>query len=376
MVVAVDAAFVLLLCAFAVAEIAVAVTGSGRLVRAAAFGAAMTLPLLGRHRAPLAAALAVVAVSWLNAAVNGLAAGAAAAWLAYLVAMYAVGAHRDDRRAVLGGVVVLVPAVVAGAAKMRDGEDASALLSPVAVLLAAWVVGRVADRRRRRAADVRRREAELAERAAVIEREAAARERARIARELHDVVTHGMSVVVVQSQAAQALAGADTDGARRAMRAAEEAGRQALGEMRHLLGVIRHDDNADRSPQPGLADVGGLVERVRQAGLPVVYDTDADPASVPAGMAVTVYRIVQEALTNVVKHAGAVPTRVGVRVADAALEVRVANAAPAGPPPSGGGTGAGLAGMRERVAVYGGRLETGSSPDGGFAVLAVLPLPS
>ena len=187
-----------------------------------------------------------------------------------------------------------------------------------------------------------------------------------------------MSVMVVQAQAAQTLAASDTDRAREAMRAVEDAGRTALVEMRRLLGVIRADEPVgapgDRAPQPRLEDLPGLVQRVREAGLPVSYAIDGDPDGVPAGVAVCAYRIVQEALSNVVRHCGAVAARVELRVSDSALDVAVENAPPPSAAAAAGWRGRGLAGMRERVAVFDGRLETGPLPDGGFAVHAVLPL--
>ena len=247
------------------------------------------------------------------------------------------------------------------------------------VLIAAWVAGRISARRHHRAELVEHRAAQVESGAADIAREAAERERTRIARELHDVVTHSMSVMVVQAQAAQTLAASDTDRAREAMRAVEDAGRTALVEMRRLLGVIRADGPVgapgDRAPQPRLEDLPGLVQRVREAGLPVSYAIDGDPDGVPAGVAVCAYRIVQEALSNVVRHCGTVATRVELRVSDSALDVGVENVPSRRPlPPPAGGGGRGLAGMRERVAVFDGRLETGPLPDGGFAVHAVLPL--
>jgi signal transduction histidine kinase len=167
-------------------------------------------------------------------------------------------------------VVVAAPVALLGGWKVRAGEDISELLAPLAFLAAVWTVGRVVARRRRRAEGVERRATELERTAEEIAARAAEHERARIARELHDVVTHGMSVMVVQSQAAQSLAATDADRAREAMRAVEEAGREALGEMRLLLGVIRGDGSAaSRTPQPRLEDVPALVERVRRAGLPV-----------------------------------------------------------------------------------------------------------
>ena len=163
------------------------------------------------------------------------------------------------------------------------------------------------------------------------------------------------------------------------MRAVEDAGRTALVEMRRLLGVIRSDgpvgEPGDRVPQPGLDDLPGLVERVREAGLPVSWASAGDGTGVPAGVAVCAYRIVQEALSNVVRHSGAVPAHVEVRITSSALEVDVRNErAIVQPPAVAEGTGKGLAGMRERVAVFDGRLETGPLPGGGFAVHAALPL--
>jgi signal transduction histidine kinase len=253
------------------------------------------------------------------------------------------------------------------------------MVQPVLVLVAVWVAGRISARRHHRAEFVEHRALQVESGAADIAREAAERERTRIARELHDVVTHGMTVMVVQAQAAQTLAGADTDRARDAMRAVEEAGRNALVEMRRLLGVIRSDapvgEPGDRVPQPGMDDLPQLVERVREAGLPVSWASDGDGDRVPAGVAVCAYRIVQEALSNVVRHNGAVPAHVEVRITGSAVEVDVRNERAALPPaPPAEGTGTGLAGMRERVAVFDGQLETGPLPGGGFAVHAALPL--
>jgi signal transduction histidine kinase len=159
----------------------------------------------------------------------------------------------------------------------------------------------------------------------------------------------------------------------------EDTGRTALVEMRRLLGVIRGDgpvgEPGDRAPQPRLDDLPSLVERVREAGLPVSYALDGDPGRVPAGVAVCAYRIVQEALSNVVRHAGAAPARVDVRITAEALDLDVQNSASGRLlPPVTRGAGKGLVGMRERVAVFDGRLEVGPLPGGGFAVHAALPL--
>jgi signal transduction histidine kinase len=375
----VETAAVLGLCALAVGGGLLHGGDVGRRTLAVAFGVAMTLPLLARRRAPLAAATAVFAASWLSPAVLGQSGAELGGWIAYVLATYAVGAHPDGRRATLGLLLSTVPASAWMVIQLRNGEDASEMVQPVLVLIAVWVAGRISARRQHRAELVEHRAAQVESGAADIAREAAERERSRIARELHDVVTHGMTVMVVQAQAAQTLAGSDTDRARDAMRAVEDAGRTALVEMRRLLGVIRADEPVgepgDRAPQPRLDDLPGLVERVREAGLPVTYQVDGAPDRVPAGVAVCAYRIVQEALSNVVRHGGAAPTGVAVRITDTELDLDVENAAARRPlPPAPDGPGKGLAGMRERVALFDGRLETGPLPGGGFAVHAALPL--
>src|SRR5829696_8182457 len=357
----VETVAVLALCALAVGGNLASVEGLWRRVLGVALGAAMTVPLLARRRAPLAVMTAVAAAIWLQFALLGPSVGALGSWVAYLVATYSVGAHAATRRAVVGLVVSTVPAAVLAVVRLRAGADASEMVQPVVVLIAAWVAGRISARRHHRAELVEHRAAQVESGAADIAREAAERERTRIARELHDVVSHNMSVMVVQAQAAQTLAGADTGRAVEAMRAVEDAGRTALVEMRRLLGVIRADEPAgtpgDRAPQPQLDDLPGLVQRVREAGLPVSYAIDGDPDRVSAGVAVCTYRIVQEALSNVVRHCGAVPTRVHLRVSDSSLDLAVENAAPQRVlPQAPTGQGRGLVGMRERVAVFDGKL--------------------
>jgi signal transduction histidine kinase len=375
----VETVAVLGLCALAVGGGVLHGGDAGRLVLAVAFGAAMTLPLLGRRRAPLAVATVAFVATWLSAVVLGESGAELGGWIAYLLATYAAGTHPDGHRALLGLLLSMVPAAAWMVIQLRAGENPAEMVQPVLVLIAVWVAGRISARRQHRAELVEHRAAQVESGAADIAREAAERERSRIARELHDVVTHGMTVMVVQAQAAQTLAGTDDDRARDAMRAVEDAGRTALVEMRRLLGVIRSDgavgEPGDRAPQPRLDDLPNLVERVREAGLPVSCSIDGDRARVPAGVGVCAYRIVQEALSNVVRHGGAVPAQVGVRITASTVEVDVQNEpARRPPPPVPEGSGKGLAGMRERVALFDGRLETGPLPDGGFVVHAALPL--
>jgi signal transduction histidine kinase len=375
----VETAAVLGLCAIAVGGGVLGSDDPWRRALAVVLGAAMTLPLLVRRRAPLAVLTAVAGAVWVVAAVLGQWGGELGAWMAYLVATYSVGAHPSGLRAVIGLVMSVVPAAGWMVVQLRAGEDASEMAQPVLVLIAAWVAGRISARRHHRAELVEHRAVQVESGAADIAREAAERERTRIARELHDVVTHGMTVMVVQAQAAQTLATTDAGRARDAMRAVEDTGRTALVEMRRLLGVIRGGgpvgEPGDRFPQPRLEDLPGLVERVREAGLPVSYAIDGDLRHVPAGVAVCAYRIVQEALSNVVRHGGAVPARVGVRISATGLDVDVVNEPARRPvPPAPAGPGKGLAGMRERVALFDGQLESGPLPDGGYAVHAALPV--
>jgi signal transduction histidine kinase len=295
-------------------------------------------------------------------------------WLCAVLAAYGVGAYANARRAAVGIAVIVGAVVLASVPKFRAGEGLAELATPAGALVIVWVAGRVGARRRARADVVERRAAELEARSQQIARQAAERERARIARELHDAVTHEMTVMVVQAQAAQSLSEVEPERAREAMRAVEESGRSALVEMRRLLGVIRGEATAERAPQPGLAEVESLIARVRDAGLPVTYSVEGHPGRVPVTLGVCAYRILQESLSNVVRHAGSAATQVRIRVAADDLRVEVQNGpgtAMADPLASGG---AGLAGMRERVAVFGGDLSAGERAGGGYAVAAVLPL--
>ena len=221
----------------------------------------------------------------------------------------------------------------------------------------------------------------LRERSRRLERErelvaqvAIAEEQARIARELHDIVAHSVSIMVVQAGAARRLIAGSPGRAAEALQTVEESGRQALSELRQLLGVLSEDSQeAALAPQPGLAQLDVLVERLRQTGFAVELTREGAAQAVPPGLELAGYRVVQEALTNALKHAGGAPTRVVVRFADGRLELEVRNAR--GQAASDAqGTGRGLVGMRQRVAVYGGDLEAGPLPDGGFAVRARLPL--
>jgi signal transduction histidine kinase len=234
---------------------------------------------------------------------------------------------------------------------------------------AAWILGDNARREREQARRAERLRAEQEEHA----RDAITAERSRIARELHDVVAHTLSVIVLQAGAGRRIAAEQPDRARGVLGAIETLGRDALGDMRRMVGILRTDGDgqAGTEPQPSLAGLADLATRVRSAGLAVELRTEGEPRPLPPGVDLSAYRIVQEALTNALRHAGAASAHVVVRYGQSAVEVEVTDDG-RGPPPAGGG-GHGLVGMRERVGMFGGELEIGAGDRGGFRVRALLP---
>ena len=281
---------------------------------------------------------------------------------------YSLGAHAGLRRAAVGLVVSVVIILTSEGALLafsrRPGGVGIALY--FLPILGFWLVGVLVRARRQSVA--------LAGRNAALERQAeqaAAAERARIARELHDIVAHHLSVIVLQAAGARASGRA----AGPTLEKIENSGRQALAETRRLLGVLRDTDlETGLAPQPGIGELDVLAASVRAAGLPVRLVIDGDPAAVPAAVDVSVYRIVQEALTNVLKHAGQACADVTIGCAEEAVTIEVTDD---GTRPPGNRTqadGHGLAGMRERAAIFGGEFHAGPRPGGGFAVRARLPL--
>jgi len=246
---------------------------------------------------------------------------------------------------------------------------AGATLIFTAVAVAVDSIGSRLRAQRALAAQAERTEAERAQRA-VLE------ERARIARELHDVVAHHMSLIAVRAETAPYRLPGLPEAARAEFGSLSEVAREALTEMRRLLGVLRHDQPAALAPQPQLADLPALIDAARQAGVPVELSAPPALGRVPPGVGVCAYRIVQESLSNASQHAPGAAVTVSVGHDDGAVLLRVVNG-PGGPPaPSGHehGPGHGLTGMRERVALLGGSLSAGPAPDGGFVVSAVLPV--
>ncbi|CNE01693.1 integral membrane sensor signal transduction histidine kinase [Mycobacterium tuberculosis] len=296
--------------------------------------------------------------------------------IAVLMAIYTVTAGFSIRWGIAAAVVGQIGAAMAAWRYPTGADDRKYTFVVLGLLVAGVYVLGLHMRTRR--AYLR----SVEERAERLERErdnevkvAMAAERARIARELHDVVAHNVSVIVVQADGASYAIDTDVGRARQALETISSTGRLALAEMRRLLGVLREDDDAGAfAPQPGVADLDDLVEQVRASGLAVTYEVDGTPAAMSEGRQLTVFRIVQEALTNTLKHGGPrASVSVRLRYADDAVEIRVADDG-RGAAAFDDHRGHGLAGMRERVAVYGGDVRAAPRPGGGFEVVARLPV--
>jgi len=330
----------------------------------------LDVPLAWRRAVPLMAWLVVLAGFVLHPLVTHHSAEGLELLFPIAVGAYAVAAYTGRRTAVAGLAAFLVAYPVYAVAdpgvrgNVGGGLWAAAFFG--AATIALWLAGVWMHSRRETAA--------LALRAAEAEREAAAAvvdERARLARELHDIVSHNLSVVVLQAAGARAAGAGE-----RTLEKIERSGREALVEMRRLLGVLR-DDDTDRelAPQPGLAQLEQLAADVRAAGVPVDLHIEGDCDGLSAGVQLNVYRIVQEALTNVLKHAGPAHARVGIARSDGRLDVVVTDdGVGSRPEPGVRAGGHGLLGIRERVALLDGDLRAGPLPGGGFAVEATLPL--
>jgi signal transduction histidine kinase len=279
-------------------------------------------------------------------------------------ALYALTVWTPPRR--FGFGLLLVMAVWLSFS-LRGGDVANtgvtfAVVTAIVMLLVRRVVG---DRERR--AQLAERERDLAAREAVIE------ERARIARELHDAIAHNVSMMVVQAGAERRVIDQERGSTKEVLETIERIGRDALTEMRRLVGMLRSHSADELAPQPGLSDLPTLVAQVHEAGLPVKLELEGEPRQLPVGIELSAYRIIQEALTNVLRHAGEAHATVRVRYGADSLELEIVDDGPGGQAPVASG-GHGLAGMRERVALYGGRLDAGRRPSGGFAVRVLLPV--
>lgn len=337
------------------------------------FDVALPLPLLARRRYPMAVFLSVGALASLELLLDSPVGGN----IAVLLALYAVGAHASPRRAAAAAGIAQVGVLLAVLRWAPPGQVLTGLLLLTGTVTAAWVLGVYVRTRRAYLASV-------LDRARTAERDrdqqallAAANERTRIARELHDIVAHSISVMVALSDGVAATAIRDPRGAQDASQQASATGRQALTEMRRLLGVLRDGDDPELAPQPGVAQLDELLTQVRAAGLTVELVELGSPPELPPSAQLAVYRLVQESLTNVLKHGEAV-TRVTVtlRYGPGSLHVLVDDNGTSGDvsernTPDGGH---GLDGMRERLAAFKGTLQAGRRERGGWRVAGNLHL--
>lgn len=351
-------------------------SGSERLVGGALsvlVGGAVAL----RRRAPLAFLAGVVALS-LAAAVDLVPHGESGlAWaLVGLIAVYTVASspRPATRRAGMALAVALVAAWILDDLDHVD-FDAGVIVGYVVFAAVPWVFGRAIGRRRERERGLEQRALILEHGAQHLARRAVEDERVRIAREIHDVVGHALGVIVVQADGAARLLPTDPDESGRALTTIGRTGREALDEMRRLVGLLRTtDDDPALDPAPGVAQLDALADQMRVAGLPVEIVVEGLAEPLPPSVDVSAFRIAQEALTNVLRHAGPARARVLVRYRDAAVEVSVEDdGRGVADGPHRNGSGHGLVGIRERVAAFGGEMEAGARPTGGFAVRALLP---
>jgi signal transduction histidine kinase len=349
-----------------------------------ALGVLLAAPLAWRRTYPQAV-LAATLASFAAASLLGFGAASSVGPVGSLVALYTLALHLPPRRSVAGlGVAQIVAVVAAVAQSSYSGEPVwvELIVTVLGLVAAAWGIG-IAHRRLRDNAhrlqvltDQLRAEQQANARHAVLE------ERARIARELHDVVAHHISVIAVQTNAVRALLHTSTADADAGLRFIHATSRDALGEMRRLIGILQRNRDGQATdqlaPQPSIAQVDTLVEHANQAGLPTELIIEGRPRPLPAGLDLSAYRIVQEALTNAMKHAGPAHAIVTIRYTSDRVDLEVVddgtgngNGRPAQPPPP--ARGHGLLGMRERVALFDGEFHAGPRPTGGFHVIASLP---
>jgi signal transduction histidine kinase len=343
---------------------------SGPRWAAALLSGAMSLLLLGRRTHPVAMSAALLALVLLTAAFVVNPSDLISTFFPLLILAYGGGAYASPR----GGVLVLgmmIAGVVAVGLLSPDYMSAD-LYFPVIIVVLCWLGGRTVRTRARHAAELHETAALAAERREREADEAVAEERRRIAREMHDVVAHSISVMVVQAGGARRILASDPVRAEEAASRIRATGSDALAEMHILLGVL--ESAPDGASPPTLDGLEELVERTRAAGLPVSLEVRGERRALSPGAELAVYRVVQEALTNAMKHAGSATTVVRLAWGEDALEINVADRGDGGPSPRLAGAGHGLIGMRERLRVYGGEVQSGPQPEGGFEVAARLPL--
>lgn len=354
---------------WAVADLVVGDAGAWMVVA----GAAMTAPLAVRRRRAVVMAAVMAVTMTAQALVTD---PPEQVWLliAVIIASYSVGAFERSVLVSLLGLAALAVAVSIGIAQDAS-DDLSNIVPTLVIFMAApWGAGRVLHQRERHAQDLTAQVGVLEHERELLAREAVVAERTRIARELHDVVAHSLSVIAIQADAAEGALDREPDRAREPLAAVKHTAREALSEMRHLLGLLRDEtDSPDLEPQPGLNSLDRLVDQVRAAGLVVDLDVAGEDRTLSPGTDLSAYRLVQEALTNTLKHAGATRVSITVRYSGTGVDLEVADDGTGEATAQPDGTGHGLIGMQERVALYGGSLQVGPVASGGYRLRASLP---
>jgi len=332
---------------------------------------AFLVPFFFRRRYPFGAPAAVgvilAAVSFVD---TGFVNDEFTTFLSGIAVAFMFGMLKERNQA-LAGAALLVGTVAIIA--HNQGDHPGDFLFPSIVFGVSWTVGFVLGQKLREGTEAKERAERLEREREEQARIAVAEERARIARELHDIVGHSVSVMTVQAAGVRSLLKPEQEREREALEIIEQTGREALAEMRRLVGVLRRPEEAPAlAPQPSLEHVEKLVSQARESGLPVKLRVEGDPVQLPAGVDLTAYRLVQEGLTNAIKHARAENAEVIVRYGDGQVELTVSDDGAGDGEGVKGGNG--LVGMRERVSVYGGELDAGPRPEGGFRLHATLPV--
>ena len=333
------------------------------------------LPLVFRRRYPLGVLWIVLALA---TAVSENPAALRLSFFACVIAGYTAAVFSPYRLPALASLPV---AALLHNSLQSDASSVSDSAVPYLILLPIAVAADGLRRWKHRADEGQARMSAMEHEQAEAVRRATELERARIARELHDVVTHNVSVMVIQAGGARKIMDTAPDQAREALLAVEASGRSAMTELRHVMGLLTMQGSgpdpaggADLAPQPGLDEIDRLVQRMRETGLPIELIRTGPPRPLPSGMELTVYRLVQEALTNIVKHAAGASVRVTLAYGEDHLQVEVADTGGRPGTSAGTGTGRGLIGLRERLAVYGGVLQAGPRLSGGYRIHARIPV--
>jgi signal transduction histidine kinase len=374
---AADAALAIVLAATAVVPVLAGVPAFGRpLWLGVVLALVSTLPLAWRRRWPIPVATVLLFATGVDLIAAAPHEGALQPFVALVLAGYTVGSRSEGRFALVlpaGLALAALPVFVIG---LSDNQSVGNEITSYVWLVAAWVIGRVVRGMRLKSHELEVANAVLAEQREMAAQAAVTVERGRIAREIHDVIAHNVSMMVVQASAAERVLRADEPEVRSALETIAGTGRQTVHEMRHLLGVLRtvDDGTAERSPQPGLDDLGDLAEGLGRSGMSVSWRVEGRPQPLPRALDLSAYRIVQEALTNSMKHARGGHAEVVVRYGDAALDLDIRDSGGVRHDNHGGGGGHGILGMRERAALFGGAVTAEPTAEG-FRVTATLPIP-